>query len=112
MIAVLNGSEIEVAIRPPQRNAAAKSRGDSRSRRSRNQRIASGSSDSSEDIASAFRKTCAASEPGPPTTRQITSAAKTSSTARTVATARATGLRCSGDESGGSVDVASRRRIS
>ena len=55
--AVLNGSASPVAIRPPQKNAAAKSHGCSRSRRSRYQRIRRGTSASRLEASSAPKNT-------------------------------------------------------
>src|SRR5262249_61902333 len=52
--AVLNGKASAVAMHPPQRHAAAKSHVDSRSRRSRNQSTASGTTASRLDSMSAL----------------------------------------------------------
>ena len=59
--AMLNGSAIAVAMSPPHRKAAAKSQGVSRSRRSRNQSIASGTRASRLERASARKNTLRAS---------------------------------------------------
>jgi hypothetical protein len=59
--AVLKGKARAVAMHPPQRNAAAKSHGLSRSRRSRNQSAASGTTASRLESVSALRNTLAMS---------------------------------------------------
>ncbi len=94
---VFTGSASVVAIRPPQRKAAANSQGDSRSRRSRYQRMSTGSSASRLESASAETNTSAASGPEPLTTSRMITAASSSSTPRAMVVRRATSGRRSGE---------------
>ena len=73
--AVLNGSASLVAIRLPQRNAAANSHGVSRSRRSRYHRIRSGTRKSAPERTSALRNTISMSARMPARRLSWTSAA-------------------------------------